>query len=535
MSYLDFPRVHFGGTFEAGPSTINNTSDNYKPGQTPLKLLWNPNGNGYIKLIDCKITGALTAMAGGEDSGLLGKPVASTDNWGNSHMPCKIVDLDPEQQMVSMLYGLQLKIGDGENYVTADMTEVWFQNYFGTNATYQSVLTPVAWGKALTGAIKLWQEQSPNLLSIRFIAGPVLSQRGPGDKPTNSTPFICKIAGTVGPADPAEPINFVPARLLRPSRDPGGNRGKYNFGPAKVTTDECGKPVRLTIDLGSSAPRQSETLTVSAEKAKTMPFELGTLEFSPAAQNSNALISDFNLDGLTDTQAHDLLNGPIVVSDSDGETLFAEAASGIYVDAYPYVFRMEADTSAEVEFWATRFGAPADVDIVISDKTASKLPLGDSEPPRVGVVGPNGTKVSFDTSVRTCEGRAKATINGGNPDDFRKFIDGQVYALGFNSDPSIPGSDPNSFLSLLVHDRFDKAPTWENIQPIMAQYAVLYPVMKNMGIDLGDKASLIRNTAALLHVFGLPFDNPGYMPVVRDLSKAKQAAIIAWLKAQPGS
>ncbi len=69
MSYMDFPRVHFGGSFEAGPSTINNVPDNYKPGQSPIQPVWNPNGNAYIKLIDCKVTSALTKMAGKEDSG----------------------------------------------------------------------------------------------------------------------------------------------------------------------------------------------------------------------------------------------------------------------------------------------------------------------------------------------------------------------------------------------------------------------------------------------------------------------------------
>lgn len=45
----------------------------------------------------------------------------------------------------------------------------------------------------------------------------------------------------------------------------------------------------------------------------------------------------------------------------------------------------------------------------------------------------------------------------------------------------------NGFLSLLVHDRFAKDPTWDNIELIMKQYAVLYPVMMYLGIDLGDR------------------------------------------------
>src|SRR5882724_5346678 len=40
MSYLDLPRLHFGGIFYAGPSTINNITPNYVPG-APVE---NPDG-----------------------------------------------------------------------------------------------------------------------------------------------------------------------------------------------------------------------------------------------------------------------------------------------------------------------------------------------------------------------------------------------------------------------------------------------------------------------------------------------------------
>ncbi|MEM7355083.1 MAG: hypothetical protein AAF657_30015, partial [Acidobacteriota bacterium] len=126
-----------------------------------------------------------------------------------------------------------------------------------------------------------------------------------------------------------------------------------------------------------------------------------------------------------------------------------------------------------------------------------------------------------------------AQIHGGDPANFRQYIDGQVYALSFAADPPADDQDPNAFLSLLVHDRFDKEPTWENIQPIMQQYEVLYPVMKTMGIELGNEKSLQKHKPGLLRVFGLPIENPAYMPVVRDLSAVKQAAIVAWLEAQP--
>jgi hypothetical protein len=163
----------------------------------------------------------------------------------------------------------------------------------------------------------------------------------------------------------------------------------------------------------------------------------------------------------------------------------------------------------------------------------------------VGRVGPGGTPVGwispesgnrkdFPATVTTgSDGKGKLTIAGGNPMNFRKFIDGQVYALKFAAEraPAIP--DSNSILSLLVHDVFDDAPSWANISPIMAQYAKLYPIMASLGIELDNPDSLRANKAALLQVFGFPIEDPRYMPVVRDLSVAKLNAIVAWLEAQP--
>ena len=531
-SYLDLPRIHFAGQFTTGPSTINNTSSNYNlANRNPAAPGWNPDGNAYFKLSDCIVQSVIDDGTGdGSTDTLVGQGVASTDNWGDGGVPAKIVDLDPQQQFVSMLYGLQLQIGDGDNSVTADFEPVWFQDYLGVSAAYQSVLVRPSWGSNITShVLQSLQKHSPELLSIKFVVDQ------PFQEPPNSRPpasrCLARIVGTIGPGEADGPINFVEGRLLRPV---GTQVQGLNFGPAIV------RDRRLTIDLLNAIPWVRHpppapptppalgTLEVSFRASKGPTVSLGTVDYSDSARQTRALIQDFDLSGLSDADYNDLLNAPITVG-SPGTPAFQEDASGLYVDATPYVFRMEAKTQAKIQLWAGRFGAAQEgVEILIADAT-NRLP--GRPPPPVGVVGAGGTLLSFTPgSVLTdSNGGATVTIEGGNPGDARGFIDGQVYALSFRPNPAIAHPDRETFLSILVHDEFNVAPTWENIQPIMEQYARLYPFMSF--VPLTDPAA-IRDGGwipKLLQVFSCPIEDPRYMPVVRDLSKAKQEAIVAWL------
>ena len=57
------------------------------------------------------------------------------------------------------------------------------------------------------------------------------------------------------------------------------------------------------------------------------------------------------------------------------------------------------------------------------------------------------------------------------------------------------------------------------MQPILSQYARLYPFMKQF-VDLGNYRSVVDNQSQIVHVMGLDPENPNYMPVTRDLSRA---------------
>jgi len=527
MSYLDQPRIHFAGQFTTGPSTINNITANYNLDRPVLRRLWNPDGSAYFQLSGCTVQSVVDDGTGdGSTDTLVNQGVISTDNWGDGGVPAKIVDLDPQQQMVSMLYGLQLKIGDGDNSVTADFEPMWFQDYIGFSAAYQSVLIRPMWGSNITSPVlQALRERSPELLSIKFVLD--LPFQEPPDSRPPSSRCLGRIVGTIGPGEMDQPINFVQGRLLRPvsSQIQG-----LNFGPAIV------QERRLTIDLLNAIPWNSDstppdlgTLAVSFSSFKGPTVSLGVFDYSNNARQSRALIQDFDLSNLSDADYDSLLNAPITVGQGLQMPIFQEDASGLYVDATPYVFRMEANTQATVKIWAGRFGvAQAGIEVAIADAT-NRLPT--SPPPPVGIPGAGGTPLSFTpASVLTdADGYATVTLEGGNPAKARGYVDGQVYALSFHPNPPLAHPDRETFLSILVHDEFNLAPTWENIQPIMEQYARLYPFMSF--VPLTDPAALREGgwVPRLIQVFSYPIEDPRYMPVVRDLSLAMQSAIVTWL------
>jgi hypothetical protein len=87
---------------------------------------------------------------------------------------------------------------------------------------------------------------------------------------------------------------------------------------------------------------------------------------------------------------------------------------------------------------------------------------------------------------------------------------------------------------VLVFDAFTPGNpvTWDDLKYIFQQYANLYPVMKRF-IDLGEEQQVVSYARMLIHAFGLPDEDPNAMPVTRDLSPAKRAAILQWLKNLP--
>jgi hypothetical protein len=72
-------------------------------------------------------------------------------------------------------------------------------------------------------------------------------------------------------------------------------------------------------------------------------------------------------------------------------------------------------------------------------------------------------------------------------------------------------------------------PTWVDVQPVLNQYAVLYPAMKQR-LDLSDFQAVSSRSSEVLEVISLPIDDPAFMPVTRDLSASHRTLIQTWIR-----
>lgn len=189
MSYLDSPRLHFSGWFQADVSTINNDvrffqNASFVPEYQQLDQngSWNPEGTGIFRLLDCWVTGAFLngkQLTSPTDDPVIGMTVQNAAG----RAPGKLVDLDPQQQMVSQIWGMQVRLVNSAaqtplqgEYKPAAFTNLWKRQQQGVRrdqqlaACYQSVLEEVSWpdasGSSLLEALQGATED--DMLSIEF-------------------------------------------------------------------------------------------------------------------------------------------------------------------------------------------------------------------------------------------------------------------------------------------------------------------------------------------------------------------------------
>lgn len=613
MSYLNPLRLHFSGSFEAAVSTVNNDPVHYdnarfKPsyaepqsGTAPEQLngSFNPEGSGDWRLHGCSVTSAFLAD---------GTPVPRTDPVlgcliadSDRRTAAKLVDLDPEQQFVSQIFGLELRIAttDGETLLRGEFEPAAFMDIWdrGPNvgalgdlaagAMYQSVLRHLTWGNT---------SDSPFLGALREAARTPSPSRGRlsvkfnvdgFSKAAGASFMMGRMVGTIGPAGPDEPAHFVAGRQFMAAAGPESTfftpAGGVNFcvaavdqatrrvyldlGNALPTTTPGGPPA----DLGDLALSPAVAEPVAGAFAAGPPTSVGVLHAAtytdPSWYPATAGVAVFPPDRpLTDEELASVGSGPLslvstvrgtvggdtvrgdtVRGDTVGgarpRAVISEPVGGVFVRADQFVFRLNPGQTATADLYATRFGRPYPGAAVITVPVPEQLqPNSSLAPGQAPPVAVPADAVGYPVRVVTDErGRARLRIRASDPGRPRDYIDGQVYALCPVLEETIvvPG-DPYpynqwNFISLLVWSGYapSEPPTWHgDIEPVMRQYANLYPVMRDF-LDLGDYESVCTHAKRLAFSFGLDVDDPDSMPVTRDLSSAKRNAILRWL-GEPG-
>jgi hypothetical protein len=574
MSYLNPTRVHFAGQFRADVSTVNNDDQHFNSaaftpndqdyGPSTSNGWWQPSGTGGWRLCDCVITAA--AWDGQFATTNAGDPVVGLPlkNSGD-RVDAKIVDLDPDQQMVSMIFGLEVRIADpvsGAVLMTGQFSPAPFMDIWGrggegdTGASvfYQSTLVGVVWGDlSASPALRALQAATiQGQLSMRFMLD---SYNMGGDKRGYG-----RIVGTIGPALAGDPVHFVAGRhLASTSRtlgnvtccmDPKGTHILADFGNA-LTNDAKGN-VPDSGDIHLVAVK-----TGAAHLAAADIVDLGSLVgyAAPGYYEQTAGIQAFPPNGsLTAQQLQALQTLPLAVVQSDGaggwNVLSEEAPDGIYARADMFVCRMNPGESRTLPIKVTQFGQPLAGQTIVP--TISAANIGGTFPVSTPV-----TALKLELSGPTgADGWTCLTITGSDPGRPRQYLDGQVYEIDLtvvNAANAGTEFDSNLFISVLLFSEtaVPDMVTWNgDVLPILQQYANLYPRPHGPVVNYDPGYPDEPNPTPLLHpvisltnkdwvgsfapriltALGLPIEHPNHMPVTRDLSAGRRGILQKWMQ-----
>ena len=286
---------------------------------------------------------------------------------------------------------------------------------------------------------------APARLSIKFNVDGFNDQMG-------TTGFTTgRVVGSIGPYAAGEPKYFVAGRALPSTGNPS-----FNTAYAQLDGDV------LTLDLGNSLPTGSSAgpladtgpLSLALLPAGGAPVPIGPIDYtSPDWYPLSAGIVSFRL---TPDQVKLAATAPLGVVPPGGgaaQAFLAEAATGLWLRADSYVFRLDPGETAHTTFYATTFGRRAGGLEVVLAYDATIMQGQTTQGPIAGpsVVGQPMSALTFPDSVTTGpDGTAELTLEAGDPGDPRDYIDGQVYGVTYGpaDNPPRPGSVTNSSLIL---------------------------------------------------------------------------------------
>ena len=250
---------------------------------------------------------------------------------------------------------------------------------------------------------------------------------------------------------------------------------------------------------------------------------LGTIDTSDEAYQNTAFVQEFDLDAAA-LEAVQSSPTAILLSADNPTVVAQENPTGAYANFDQYVWRLNPGDKEEVTLWANIFEKPAAKQTIPLALYAAQF--GPAPPP----FSVPTNAIDFPSTVTTnSKGQATFTITAGNPKNPRVYIDGQIYGIQ-QQWPMDTNPDPTGFVSVHIFDAVPvpDAPTWwQHVQPILNQYAVLYPAMRQI-IQINDYDDVVAKLKPILNRLQLGQDDPLLMPITRELSKSKLQIILKW-------
>jgi hypothetical protein len=545
MSYLDLPRLYFSGRFFANPSTINNKLANFSPDVKLLPLSTqrqsssmleeyagfqyiNPYGLHNFYLDDCFVTG-LHAEDGTYEG--MQRPLGSITS-GTPY--AKIVDLDPDQQSISQIFGLSigLRLADGSGFEGRLEPMALFDLWYGrvpsvrgdqmAAGCFQSIIPAekITWFGGSDPVIRQLRERCVAGISVKFMLDAY--QGNPALPGFN----YGRVVGIVGPGLSGEPVNFAADRRLIP-------RGSsYGPGYFKVAP----KQRRLTIDLSNSATLVEpggEAIAAGTLQAAILREDrlepLGRpLQYDRAALTFAGGLTDLPV---TPQQCALLKQHPLgILATHPGvppSLLLQEHPSLKWINCEPSSLRLMPGEQGRVTFHARRAGEALcgqQIDLKITSHEVNNRP-------RSGI--------QFPSLVLTDQqGMAEVILQARTPQPLpprRAVIDSQLYHIGggdWQTAGELTRQSGGGVLSVLVFNDVApiEAPTWnDHVGPILSNYARMYPGVAEV-LGLHGYENVRANATRFLRLCLLsPREDPMHFPPSRDLSPDKARIICRWI------
>lgn len=588
MSYLDPVTIVFSGDFQSDVSTVNNDVRHYdnktferrfqKPPQTvtgpdgkPVTIengWWNPDGGATFNFVNCKVTRCIVP---GADEYAQGDIIGAVVSGPVDRSAGKMVDLDPQMQFTSELWGVGITITnmEGRLLFSGDLHATGFrdaqQRQFPTSATDKSfnvngqtlggnwitTIENITWGDIDEVApLKLLKESTDdNRLSLSLSAFGYFYTHQLGRF------SMGKIIGVIGPWKKNDPVRFAPARRVY-----GTIPNIFQYSNFAINRNI------LTLDLGMSFPVQDPLGTpLSSFKSLVIALSKGRIDIPLSTKDPVSLSLDtYETIGTVNIPADPqwlLQSGGIVnfLLDDSLQKLVAdyqllilrelngkmivygrEAVDGWYMRCDQNVLRIDPGDTLESDFYVYQWGQPAS-NVTVSIALQPQQSGGgggsnkDPAPPKAAIPDINFPADAMQVSgnFKTDQyGRSTVRFTGSDPENPRKYLDGQLYLYTY----SIEGINNleqyfNDTVMVHLRDAFNlpSQPTWEDIRDIFLQFGNLYPVMSRHVVDMSVMEDIIAKKNILLFAFSRDINDPLYMPVTRDLSVNKLRAIVKWL------
>ncbi len=583
MSYLNRLRLAFTGSFQADVSTVNNDvrhfdNASFQPAyQDPQagqsRKVWNPNGSGAFRLIDCRVRAVWyadgTTTADSSEDPVVGMWIGGSSGRTSG----KLVDVDPQWQLASALWGLELRLTDRDTdlfegqYQPAAFRDLWFNRLTGSSqdgaasSTFQSVLDDVRWAGDASARSRFASElqaASGEQLSVRLAT---FGYHGRASSPRFT---LGTVVGTIGPQRRGDPASFVAGRRFTPRQGTSTGHGITYFSGlidetsqtllldlanALQITDRQGTPADIgTLVVGIlQDPGTAEGAEVSDEACAVVaevPYrEAGWLQASagvfaaPLTSDQAAMAAEHPLALVV---AERLTSGRLGLG--GGVVAIRESPEGLVLSAEPAVHRIDAGQASSFRLHARCYGATlpgADVALSQVGPVAGQGggPASDPNPPSAPIpdIGVPEDALSLPSRATTGpDGTAEVAVGSDptGPRNPRGYLDGQIYLLDYRLEgQGEPVRHPFEFVVVHARDAVEPNdhPTWDDVKDIFVQYANLYPIMSRQLIDLADPAAVLRHRELLRLAFSADIADPNHMPVTRDLSEPKRQLVLRWL------